>query len=150
MMPSPQQAVTIRTPREADHPRLAELATQLGYPSTSQDVARRIAALNAHSQYTVFVAEIKNGVIAGWICVVIHQTLESDPYAEITGLIVDEAHRSHRVGQKLVLRAEEWAREQGCNQARVRSNVIRDRAHAFYLRNGYEHCKTQKVFRKNL
>jgi len=31
-----------------------------------------------------------------------------------------------------------------------RSNVVRDRAHAFYLRNGYEHYKTQKAFRKAL
>jgi len=28
--------------------------------------------------------------------------------------------------------------------------VIRDRAHAFYLREGYEHYKTQKAFRKPL
>jgi len=32
----------------------------------------------------------------------------------------------------------------------VRSNVIRDRAHKFYERQGYEHCKTQKAFRKRL
>lgn len=150
MSPSPQHNVEIRSPREADHPRLAELATQLGYPSTAQDIARRLASLDAHSRYAVFLAEIERAVTAGWICVVIHATLETDPYAEITGLIVDEAHRSHRMGEKLVARAEQWAREQGCNQARVRSNVIRDRAHAFYLRNGYEQYKTQKVFRKTL
>jgi hypothetical protein len=32
----------------------------------------------------------------------------------------------------------------------VRSNVLRRRAHGFYLRNGYEHYKTQKAFRKTL
>jgi hypothetical protein len=32
----------------------------------------------------------------------------------------------------------------------VRSNVIRDRAHKFYERQGYEHYKTQKAFRKPL
>jgi len=32
----------------------------------------------------------------------------------------------------------------------VRSNVTRVRAHSFYERNGYEHYKTQKSFRKPL
>jgi hypothetical protein len=32
----------------------------------------------------------------------------------------------------------------------VRSNVLRERAHNFYLRAGYEHYKTQKAFRKPL
>jgi len=32
----------------------------------------------------------------------------------------------------------------------VRSNVTRERAHAFYGRLGYETVKTQRVFRKTL
>jgi hypothetical protein len=32
----------------------------------------------------------------------------------------------------------------------LRCNVIRDRAHSFYLRQGYDHYKTQKAFRKSL
>jgi hypothetical protein len=32
----------------------------------------------------------------------------------------------------------------------VRSNVVRERAHKFYERGGYEHYKTQKSFRKPL
>jgi len=28
--------------------------------------------------------------------------------------------------------------------------VLRERAHEFYLRNGYEHYKTQKTFQKAL
>jgi hypothetical protein len=37
-----------------------------------------------------------------------------------------------------------------CEGMSVRSNVIRERAHVFYERNGYEHYKTQKSFRKQL
>ena len=47
-------------------------------------------------------------------------------------------------------RAEEWAREKGCATVGVRSNVIRERAHAFYERIGYKHIKTQKSFHKEL
>jgi GNAT superfamily N-acetyltransferase len=144
--------IQIRTPRPEDYSRLAELAGQLGYPSTSDDIARRIADLDASSAYAVFLAEqpTQPTEIAGWVCIVIHRTLESEPFAEITGFIVDERHRSKKVGEKLLARAEQWAREQGINAVRLRSNVMRDRAHAFYLRHGYEHHKTQKAFRKIL
>jgi GNAT superfamily N-acetyltransferase len=50
----------------------------------------------------------------------------------------------------LLARAERWAREKGCRAIGLRSNVIRDRAHAFYERHGYKHVKTQKSFRKDL
>jgi hypothetical protein len=33
---------------------------------------------------------------------------------------------------------------------RVRSNAIRERAHAFYLRDGYTRVKTSAVFEKPL
>ena len=46
--------------------------------------------------------------------------------------------------------AEDWACQHDCPSMSVRSNVIRDRAHKFYERQGYEHYKTQKAFRKTL
>jgi GNAT superfamily N-acetyltransferase len=50
----------------------------------------------------------------------------------------------------LLARAERWARERGCREIGLRSNVIRDRAHAFYEGHRYRHVKTQKSFRKDL
>ena len=67
---------------------------------------------------------------------------------EISGLVVDEQVRSQGIGEKLLDRAEQWAREKGCRTVGLRCNVIRDRAHAFYQRHGYQHTKTQKSFRK--
>ena len=75
---------------------------------------------------------------------------ETAARAEISGFVVDEHHRSQRVGMHLLARAERWAREIGCRAIGLRSNVIRDRAHAFYESHGYQHIKTQKSFRKDL
>jgi len=138
----------IRRARSEDIPRLAELACQLGYPSSSGEVALRFEAVQKSREHAVFVAETSRREIAGWICAFIYRTLESDTRAEISGLVVDENHRSRRVGERLLEKAEEWARENGCRSTGLRSNVIRTRAHAFYERNGYEHYKTQKSFRK--
>ncbi len=66
----------------------------------------------------------------------------------MNGLVVDEAVRSQGCGWLLLDAGEKWARKKGCKGVSVRSNVIRERAHEFYLRHGYEHYKTQKAFRK--
>jgi GNAT superfamily N-acetyltransferase len=142
--------VDIRPSRSEDHERMAELARQLGYPSTAADVGKRLAGMEGRRDYAVFVAQLASGELAGWIGVFIYRCVEADWRAEISGLVVDEQARSQGIGPKLVKRVEEWARERGCAAIGVRSNVIRDRAHAFYERLGYEHYKTQKSFRKKI
>jgi GNAT superfamily N-acetyltransferase len=149
-MPARNFNGVIRAPHEQDYIRLAELAGQLSYPSTAEDIAQRLATMAGSRDHAVFVAEIQGGEIAGWIAVFVSRGVEVNPRGEISGLIVDERFRSQAVGKHLLARAEEWTREQGCEIVGLRSNVIRDRAHAFYLREGYEHTKTQKTFRKKL
>jgi GNAT superfamily N-acetyltransferase len=152
MAAAPQQTpLTIRVPQPEDYPRLAELAGDLGYPSAAADIARRLGHLYTISpRHVVFVGQRSGEPIAGWICVALQGTIESDPHAEITGFVVGKEFRSQRIGEQLLARAESWAREQDVKSVRLRSNVIRDRAHAFYLREGYEHYKSQKAFRKIL
>src|SRR5579863_2223352 len=148
--PSGAFAAKIRAPRESDFARIAELAGQLSYPSTPEEIARRLDGAKGSPDHAVFVAELENGEIAGWIAVFVYRTVEAAARAEISGLVVDERYRSQRIGEHLLARSEEWARERGCAAIGLRSNVIRDRAHAFYERHGYRHLKTQKSFRKQL
>jgi GNAT superfamily N-acetyltransferase len=143
-------AGSVRPPREQDYASLADLAGQLSYPSNVEEIAKRIDAMKNSANHAVFVAEMPGGEIAGWIAVCILRGLEVNPRGEVTGLIVGEKFRSQQVGKHLLARAEQWTREQGYDAIGLRSNVIRDRAHAFYLREGYQHTKSQKTFRKNL
>jgi len=140
----------IREPELRDYARMADLARQLGYPAGVEEIARRLAGMNGSGEHAVFVAQLPGGELAGWIGVFVYRCVETDVRAEVSGLVVDERHRSRGVGQLLLGRAEQWAREQGCQAIGLRSNVIRGRAHAFYEREGYEHFKTQKSFRKIL
>jgi GNAT superfamily N-acetyltransferase len=140
----------IRPAHPPDHARIAELAGQLSYPSTPEEIQRRLQGIKSSAEAAVFVAELEIGEIAGWIAVFVYRTVEADARAEVSGLVVDERFRSQRVGERLLARAEEWARENDCQAIGLRSNVIRDRAHAFYERHGYAHVKTQKAFRKQL
>ena len=142
----------IRKARRSDVERIAELSGELGYPASAAQVATRLRQLKPASKHVVFVAESPDAAtgLVGWLHVSVSHLLESDIRAEVNGLIVAEGQRSAGAGAKLLDAAEEWARRHGCQGMNVRSNVIRERAHKFYERQGYEHYKTQKAFRKGL
>ena len=142
-------SVRIRHARKSDVPRLAELSGELGYPATAEEMKERFAQIKPAARHAVFVAELEKKVI-GWIHVSVTPLLEVACRAEVNGLIVADGHRSSGAGAKLLEAAEKWARGKKCKSMSVRSNVIRDRAHAFYERQGYLHIKTQKAFRKPL
>jgi GNAT superfamily N-acetyltransferase len=141
--------VETRKARFADAAAIAELTGQLGYPATVADMQERLTSLLHRPRYgAVFVAELAPNKVIGWLHVSVTPLLEVPLRAEVNGLVVAEGQRSAGAGAKLLQAAERWAKGKGCKSMSVRSNIIRDRAHAFYLRNGYEHFKTQKAFRK--
>lgn len=140
----------IRRARAEDAPRLAELSGELGYPATAAEITKRLRNLKAAPYNDLFVAESKDAGVIGWAHVSVTPLLEAGTRAELNGLIVAEGQRSLGAGAKLLAAAEDWARKHGCPAMSVRSNVIRERAHKFYERQGYEHYKTQKAFRKAL
>jgi len=142
--------IAIREARISDASELALLAKQLGYDSTPEEVAARLPGIFADSEHIVFVAENKNGELAGYVDAFLFRTAASDVRAEIAGLVVHEASRSQNIGRMLMARAEDWAREKGCSECGLRSNVIREGAHRFYENLGYRVNKTQKSFRKKL
>ncbi len=129
---------------------MAELSRQLGYGSSAEEIAKRVAEMQGSSEHVVYVAGVADGSIAGWIGVFVFRSVEADARAEVSGLVVDERKRSQGIGRKLLERAEQWARQKGCREIGLRTNVIREGAHAFYERQGYVHNKTQRSYRKNL
>lgn len=144
--------ITIREITQADAEAAAELSGQLGYPVSSDAMRRRIEACRSLPEHAVFVACTTDPErTVGWIDVSIVHHLQNEPYGEIGGLVVASDHRGSRIGQKLLLRAEEWIkREKNVRRAVVRSQISREDAHRFYLREGYDRWKTSAVFSKEL
>jgi GNAT superfamily N-acetyltransferase len=129
---------------------MAELAAQLGYQCTQQDIQRRLEEMGDSRLYAIYVAELSGPDVVGWIAACVFRTVELENLAEISGLIVDEALRSGGIGKSLLEATEVWARNVGCNAISVHSNILRDRAHRFYTSNGFELMKTQRMFHKRL
>ena len=140
----------IRSAEIEDIPAIVELSIQLGYPTTPEETEDRFIEIQQKQDHAVFIAEIGLQPVIGWIHVFRSIWLESPPFAELGGLIVDENSRSKGVGKALLTSAESWAKKQGLTIIRVRSNVIREKAHEFYLREGYQIIKSQHVFEKKL
>jgi GNAT superfamily N-acetyltransferase len=141
--------VTVRAATVEDTGAIASLAGELSYPTTAAEMTERLTALAASLDDAVLVA-ISDAVVVGWIHVAAIAGVQSAPFAEIRGMVVSEALRSRGIGATLVEAGEEWAIARGLTRIRVRSNLVRERTHAFYEGRGYTPAKSQKVFDKAL
>jgi N-acetylglutamate synthase-like GNAT family acetyltransferase len=140
--------VSVRRATLDDAAALAALTGQLGYPVEADEQARRLALVLASKRDAVFVAVNADDRVVGWTHIQQRLMLESSDQALIAGLVVDEAHRSAGVGLELLAAAEAWAAELGMGSVRVLSRVERERAHRFYMREGYRLVKTSRAFDK--
>ena len=138
----------IRPASPADAPPVAILATQLGYPTRAEEAEVRLRDVLDRPGGAVLVAEDEDGSVIGWIHVFGAYRVEVEPFAEIAALVVDETRRSRGTGAALVEAAVAWAGRHGFRNLRVRSNVVRERTHAFYERLGFARFKQQVVFVK--
>jgi GNAT superfamily N-acetyltransferase len=139
----------IRSIEAQDAKAAAVLCSQLGYPTDAAAVLSRMQQIAGDPNRAVLVACV-DGEIVGWIDLSIEYHLQSEPAALIGGLVVSDTARNQGIGRQLCEAAEAWARGRGMGRTRVRSNAIRERAHAFYLRDGYRRVKTSAVFEKTL
>jgi GNAT superfamily N-acetyltransferase len=142
--------IEIRLARAEDVEHITALCEQLGYPSSQEQVQRRLHQIRQRGDHAVYVAERADGRVVGWVHVLIRPLLVAELHVEIGGLVVDKDHHGHGIGRLLMEQAEQWAREKGCGAVYLRSNVIRKDAHAFYERIGYVNVKLSKTFHKIL
>jgi GNAT superfamily N-acetyltransferase len=149
-MGKPASGVRIRQARVEDAGALAELATQLGYPSAPDEMAARLRLILPQPDHSVLVAEADEGRTCGFAHVSGGIALQSGVRAELHGLVTDESLRGRGIGARLVEESERWARAKGFPTLCVRCNLVRTETHRFYERLGYTCSKTQKYFRKSL
>jgi GNAT superfamily N-acetyltransferase len=141
--------ITVRHIEARDLSDVTALCDQLGYRASERDVSMRLRRLTAHPDHQIVVA-VRDGRVVGWIHLHLREGIESGPDVEVGGLVVDRAHRGTGIGRLLMSHAEAWAVERGCTHVRLRSNVVREGAHAFYRRLGFRIQKTQYAFIKSV
>jgi GNAT superfamily N-acetyltransferase len=142
--------INIRRARQPDAGQVALLCEQLGYPASVDDISQRLRTMSENTDHAIYVAEVSEGKVVGWVHVYSRRLLVYVPHAAIGGLIVDEAFRGAGIGRLLMQKAEGWARGQGLQVVQVRSGADRQGAHRFYRNVGYGYVKTSSTFRKTL
>jgi GNAT superfamily N-acetyltransferase len=150
MADEPFAAVCIRRAAVADAAEIARLSVQFGHPVLVRELCARIAALDEIPSQHLAVAEGSGATLLGWIQVERRLVLVAGERAEIIGLVVDAAARRRGVGALLVNAAQQWARAANLAEIIVRSNVVRDASHVFYLAMGFSRVKTQHIYAKSL
>jgi GNAT superfamily N-acetyltransferase len=141
---------TIREATEQDALQLKPLLEQLGYPSSEDDISDRLRELLDDQSQTVLVAQSVAGDLLGFVQVGYRPLLVTNRVAEIAGLVVLDTIRGSGVGRLLMTAAEEWARRNNCTEVTLRSNIVREESHKFYLHVGYSEYKRSLAFKKSI
>ena len=100
------------------------------------------------NRYTFFVAEEDEKVV-GFLSLIIDYLLyRSDLVGVIEELTVSEEYQSLGIGKALLQHATDYAKEKGCLLLELSSGLKREKAHAFYERQGFD--KVGVTYRKYL
>ena len=136
----PDQEITIRTATEADADALAPLITELGAPTTTEDMAHRLAAIVRSDNVVALVAMVERDLAALIGLSVSPSFVRNTPHGQIIALVVAERFRRRGIGRMLIGAAENWFRGQGVERVSLTSGLHRaGEAHEFYRACGYEH-----------
>jgi GNAT superfamily N-acetyltransferase len=140
----------IRSMQLTDVGTVAVLCGQLGYPSTSEQVRRRLEPLLNDPDHRLIAAQHDSGEVVGWLHALVHKSLILDLTGIIDAVVTDEKQRGQGIGQALMTDAETWARSKGCGRVSLLSNVTRSDTHGFYRHLGYRSDQTSHIFQKAL
>ena len=137
--------ISIRPMQLEDALAINSLSKQLGYDLSLEDTQNCIQQILQRKDDISLVAIFENNIV-GWIHAFKAYRIETQPFIEIGGLVVDESHRSKGIGKILVDEVKKWCGSKEISSLRVRCNTRRRESHLFYQRIGFHEMKEQKVF----
>lgn len=130
--------VALRYAVISDADEIARLLTQLGHPTTTQEVWDRWPEWEAEGNSVLVAAVDENKLIGLCMLHKMHVLHRPKPLGRITALVVEEDRRGQGIGRMLVVAAEDKFVRAGCGLLEVTSNLKRADAHAFYETLGYD------------
>ena len=129
--------IKIRTASMNDAPPIANLLSQLGYPTSTDEMRGGLAEILSNPNYMTLVADHRNEVVGVLGAGIFPFYEKNGMHGRILALVVDEKRQGQGIGGSLVTKAEQWLKEQGARTIIVNSGNQRKDAHRFYMRLGY-------------
>jgi ribosomal protein S18 acetylase RimI-like enzyme len=131
------ESVAIRKASVDDSEPIARLVGELGYPTSTSQMRRRLETILDDNHYQTFVA-CADGHVLGFVGTRSGPLYEDDGcYGQIMALAVAPSRQRRGVGRMLMQVAESALIERGVRVLVVNSGNQRSDAHAFYERCGY-------------
>ena len=128
----------IRRAEQGDASALANLMTQLGYPTVADEMSLRMRAIFDDKNFATFVA-VDNGAVIGMIGVSVSASYEhNDRNGRIIALAVEKRWRRKGIGRILVAVAEGYLVRKNAGRIALTSGFTREDAHKFYESLGYK------------
>ena len=141
-------AAEIRPASGSDAVAIADLVTQLGYPTSPAQMTKRMERIAADTEYATLVAT-HGGRVVGFVGLRLAVTYESDePFGEIRAMAVAAGFRRKGIGRRLLQAAESALAGRGARVLVLSSGNHRADAHRFYEASGY--AFTGRRYRKSL
>lgn len=132
----------------ADAEILAALVTELGYPTSTDQMRQRLRPILTDPNYSTLLALVE-GQVAGFIGAMVRSSYEADGlYGQIMALVVASAFRRRGIGDALTATLESMLVRRGAGVVIVNTATHRADAHAFYESRGYSF--TGRRYRKTL
>ena len=136
---SPLATFSVRQANAGDATALAPLLQQLGSNEPPMDTQRLAECLAQATPAALTLVAERDGVLLGTCSLhridhIAHAFARS---AILEDMVVDSRARGQGVGQALIGRAVEQAREWGCYKMSLSSHLQREAAHRFYAAMGF-------------
>lgn len=136
---SPFATFDVRVATAADAAALAPLLQQLGVRDPLPDTALLALALGNQQPSRVTLIAERDGALLGTctLHLIEHIAHGFARSAILEDMVVDSRARGQGIGQALIGRAVEWARDWKCYKLALSSHQDREMAHRFYAAMGF-------------
>ena len=132
--------IIIREAEAADIVALTELMNEVGYKTTPDEMKTRFAHIQTHKDYKTFIAADDTQIL-GMVGLSKNYSYEQNGiYVRVLALVTRSNFRQNGIGKKLMVVAENWAREIGADKVLLNCGNREERAIAqlFYKKIGYQ------------
>ena len=141
--------MAIRQATLRDTEQICQLLEELGgYDNSKEFLSGRIGHIMNHPDHYLLVYEESHGIVGlASLHILLELGLSSDT-AILRYLVVSTRSRSQGIGKLLEERCAEIAKRRGCGRIQLHCAERREKAHAFYQRQGY--TESPKWFTKDV
>jgi GNAT superfamily N-acetyltransferase len=134
----PAAAGLVRKATELDAPQIARLYAMLVSNSAAHVLPERLAEIASDPDTALFIFEDGEAVLGTVLVSLCADVMFGRrPFAVVENIVVDQAARGLRIGERLLQAAEAFCTAADCSKIMLLSAASRERAHTFFERCGY-------------